>query len=147
MRLIVNRWNNNNTKINGPPPPSASPEEVFRSGSHAHLLVDLLVDASSPVLQFTALSLCQRITPLQRHEETEKAKEVMNMNSKDISFLDILSLFCSFTLLSVETRRQRQTCGEMQTVGISGLTVACWKNVHRLPNLLSPRLRELLGPG
>lgn len=30
--------------------PSTSPEQVFCSGSHAHLLVDLLVDPSSPVL-------------------------------------------------------------------------------------------------
>lgn len=43
-----------------------SPEQVLCSGSHAHLLVDLLVDASPPVLQFAALCLGKRVTSLQR---------------------------------------------------------------------------------
>lgn len=49
--------------------PGASPEQVLRSGSHTHLLVDLLVDASPPVLQLAALSLGKRITSLQRRRK------------------------------------------------------------------------------
>lgn len=52
-----------------------SPEQVLGSGSHAHLFVDLLVDASASVLQFTALSLRKRITPLHRQrQEVRKGK-------------------------------------------------------------------------
>lgn len=42
------------------------PEEVFSPSPHPHLLVDLLVDTSSTMLQLTALGLGARITTLER---------------------------------------------------------------------------------
>lgn len=49
-----------------PFPHPSSPEEVFSPGPHPHLLVYLLVDTSSTVLQLTALGLGTGITTLER---------------------------------------------------------------------------------
>lgn len=45
---------------------SSSPEQVLCSSPHAHLLVDLLVDASTAVLQFASLRLGERVTSLRQ---------------------------------------------------------------------------------
>ncbi len=64
---------------------TTSPEQVLCSGSHPHLLVDLLVDASSSVLQFTALSLGERITPLHRKQRKRGRQKKWQINERWIT--------------------------------------------------------------
>lgn len=54
---------------------STLPEQVLCSSSHSHLLVNLLVDASSPVLKFTPLSLGKRITSLTEKWKIKRYRE------------------------------------------------------------------------
>lgn len=56
---------------------STLPEQVLCSSSHTHLLVNLLVDASSPVLKFTALSLGKGVASL-----TERWKKTLYKQKK-----------------------------------------------------------------
>lgn len=62
-----------------------SPEQVLCSSPHAHLFVDLLVDTSSPVLQFAALRLGKRITSLQRKKSEKEGKQRGEAHSANLS--------------------------------------------------------------
>lgn len=58
------------------------PEQVLRSGPHSHLLVDLLVDPNSSVLQFATLRLGERVTSLQRGGKQSHSRHVVDVCNK-----------------------------------------------------------------